>query len=68
MYKQEYLRFKQLYLHLKTSNTISDINKITALMVACDNGHNDVVTNLLENGADVNIQDKNGKNSTHVCL
>uniref|UniRef100_A0A1X7UW08 Death domain-containing protein n=2 Tax=Amphimedon queenslandica TaxID=400682 RepID=A0A1X7UW08_AMPQE len=32
----------------------------TALMLACEGGHEDIVHNLLSAGADVNIQDNNG--------
>jgi len=50
---------KKIEFELKTERT--------ALMAASDNGHFDVVKMLLDNGADVNAKDQNGRTALYFA-
>ena len=48
-------------------NAIDKKNGVTAMWMASQNGHTEIVRLLLEYGADVNIKAKNGKTSLRIA-
>ena len=44
-----------------------DIDGLTPLMIAAEKGHTGVVNLLVENGAKLDIQDKDDKTFFHIC-
>ena len=54
------------------SNTVSvnalDVNKTTALHIAAREGHTDIISFLLEHGADVRLKDYKGRNPLQLAI
>ena len=47
---------------------IQDRDGRTALMMASREGHDKCIEILVKTGADVNVQDSAGKDSTEICI